>query len=287
MPESDTNKLTEVERDAVRFAAREYAPDQYLSALLAPRFARDDLVTLAALSGEVHRIPFIVSDPNMGEIRLQWWRDALGQTAEGTMTGNPVADAVTEMTERSCGACGRLLSVIDAASFLFGSDAPDDDELERYLSGSAGGEFQLVAEVLKIPQSEKTSQVLSASAAAYGRTHLARELVPLLAKGRMPLPISYFNGRDPRDAGESDAVKAISAAVERLAVEARGHLDIVRKTLPASGPHLIHAVLPLSLIEPTFAVLRSPRRDRLRESAQISPLSRAIRLWLASWRGRV
>ena len=42
----------------------------------APR-ARRDLIALTAFLGEVARIPEAVSEPMMGEIRLQWWRDAL------------------------------------------------------------------------------------------------------------------------------------------------------------------------------------------------------------------
>ena len=80
------------EREAVRAAARELDYDRYLAALLAPRRARDDLMALAAFHGEIARIPLTVREPAIGDIRLQWWRDAL-RTPAGTATGNPVADA--------------------------------------------------------------------------------------------------------------------------------------------------------------------------------------------------
>ena len=61
----------------VRDAARAYDRDRYLSALLAPSRARDDLVVLAAYLGEIQRVPLMIREALAGEIRLQWWRDAL------------------------------------------------------------------------------------------------------------------------------------------------------------------------------------------------------------------
>ena len=61
----------EADLAAVREAARSLEPDRYLSALLAPLAAREDLITLAAFLGEAARVPAIVSEPMIGEIRLQ------------------------------------------------------------------------------------------------------------------------------------------------------------------------------------------------------------------------
>ena len=64
--------------DAVAASARSGEPDRYLAALLAPPDARPHLLALAAFSSELARVPSLVTrEPAMGEIRLQWWRDAL------------------------------------------------------------------------------------------------------------------------------------------------------------------------------------------------------------------
>src|SRR5581483_4773128 len=81
--------------DAVLQSARAGEPDRYLAALLAPAAARAHLLALAAFSSELGRVASAVTrEPLMGEIRLQWWRDALEPGASGEPTGNPVADAV-------------------------------------------------------------------------------------------------------------------------------------------------------------------------------------------------
>ncbi|MEE9547382.1 MAG: squalene/phytoene synthase family protein, partial [Hyphomicrobium sp.] len=62
------------------------------------------------------RIPLTVSEPMMGEIRLQWWRDALVNLRSGTATGSPIADTVGAAI-RSRGLPEALfMSIIDARS---------------------------------------------------------------------------------------------------------------------------------------------------------------------------
>ena len=56
---------------------RAHNPDRYLTALMAPRRVRGSLMALYAFNAELARIPALVSEPALGEIRLQWWRDAV------------------------------------------------------------------------------------------------------------------------------------------------------------------------------------------------------------------
>ena len=100
----------------VRSAARAFERDRYLSALLAPAAARDDLIALAAFAGELARIPATVSEPMIGEIRLQWWRDTL--EAAGTdgapAAGHPIADALVRAARRHGIATADLQALVAA-----------------------------------------------------------------------------------------------------------------------------------------------------------------------------
>lgn len=63
---------------------RRVDPDRWLSSrFVADAAARADLVALYALDHELTRIPGIVSDPLMGEIRMTWWREGLEEIAAG------------------------------------------------------------------------------------------------------------------------------------------------------------------------------------------------------------
>src|SRR3954453_14228945 len=72
--------------DIVRAADR----DRYLADLFAPEAARPHLFALHAFNSEVSRVRDSVKEPMLGEIRLQWWHDAL----HGDAGGPPVATAL-------------------------------------------------------------------------------------------------------------------------------------------------------------------------------------------------
>ncbi len=63
---------------------REGDPDRYLATLFAPAAARPHLFALYAFSLTVARVREAASNPMAGEIRLQWWRDALQGEARAT-----------------------------------------------------------------------------------------------------------------------------------------------------------------------------------------------------------
>lgn len=52
-------------------------PDRYRAALFADRAPRHRLLTLYAFHAELAKVPELVSEPMVGAIRYQWWRDAV------------------------------------------------------------------------------------------------------------------------------------------------------------------------------------------------------------------
>ena len=73
--------------------------DRYLSALFAPVGRREALFALIAFNHEVARIPEAVSEPMLGRIRLQWWREVVeavyaGAPARRHEVAVPLADAI-------------------------------------------------------------------------------------------------------------------------------------------------------------------------------------------------
>lgn len=57
--------------------------DRFLTGLFAPPEKRQTLFTIYALEFELARIPELVSEPMLGEIRLQWWRELIDAIASG------------------------------------------------------------------------------------------------------------------------------------------------------------------------------------------------------------
>jgi len=82
--------------DDLETTVRDHAPDRWLaSRFVADAAARADLIALYALDHELTRIPHLVSDPLMGEIRMTWWREGLEEIAEGRIVRpHPVLKAI-------------------------------------------------------------------------------------------------------------------------------------------------------------------------------------------------
>src|SRR6185503_17224865 len=126
----------------VRGEARDLDHDRYLAALLAPAPARDALMTLAAFHGEIARIPTSVREAAMGAIRMQWWRDTLGDAAAAP-AGSPVADRLRHDIESGALPIAEVISIIDAYETLLRPDAlADAAAIDAFLDASQGAAFR-------------------------------------------------------------------------------------------------------------------------------------------------
>jgi phytoene synthase len=68
--------------------------DRYLTTLFAPAPVRPALIALYAFNTEIARVRETVSEKLIGQMRLQWWRDAIGELAAGKRRDHPVARAL-------------------------------------------------------------------------------------------------------------------------------------------------------------------------------------------------
>ncbi len=123
----------------------------------------------------------------MGEIRLQWWRDALVLPPQ-LRTGHPVADAVRKAAQDRQLPADLLEALIDARSLLLHDPSPLTDEaLRNLLWKTEGTLFALGAHVVGLPASSGLHASCAAAGQAYGLVRLLLDLPRMLAAGRVPL----------------------------------------------------------------------------------------------------
>lgn len=263
-------------------SARSFARDRYLSALLSPAAARGDLIALAAYLGEIERIPLVADDPAIGEIRLQWWRDAL---VAPKPSGNPVADAVQALRARQGFSEALLMAPIEGVSRqLYEDGITDASALALYAEETDGAALRMALAILGAPDGSDPDLVEPASR-ALALTRIGLTLPQHLAHGRMPVPPAFLgDAQDPRGAAPDEARRATRALLAQLAADASSAVDTFRSAAGTMDRGLFAAFLPMSLVQPYFNVMLAPKRDVLREIADISPLSRVLRLWFAHWR---
>ncbi|MEX2166296.1 MAG: phytoene/squalene synthase family protein [Methyloceanibacter sp.] len=266
-------------RSSVRKIARAGDPDRSLAALFALPDARADLFALYAFNVELARIAEQVSEPGLGLIRLQWWREAI----EDYTKGHPVADAFGETLRRRALSPTRVETLIGARHFDIAERImPDWLALEAYLRDTAGTMFALTGEIVGT-RGPALEPACEAAGQAYGLTGLMRALPVHAAKGRVYLPADMLrrHGTSPERILAGETSEGLEQVLGELRQKAQAALDEAMRHLAEFDAPTRTAFRPLSLVEPYLAALAKSGRDPLHQIAEINPLTR---LWrMARW----
>ena len=123
--------------------------DRYLVTLYAPEEKRDDLFALYAFNYELSRLRSVVSEPMLGEIRLQWWRDAINNIYQGKRDSHELIPALAKAVERHDLSRERLMDLIESrARDLYDENPRNMAELDHYLDQTSGNLTCLAAQIL-------------------------------------------------------------------------------------------------------------------------------------------
>jgi 15-cis-phytoene synthase len=271
---------------AVRRIARAADPDRAIATLFAPADTRDDLFALFAFNAELARIAEQVTEPGLGAIRLQWWREAIERAGTGEATGHPVADAFGNVLARRKLSRERVAGLIDARTFDVSETLmPDTRTLDAYLFDTTGGLFALAAEIVGAG-GEKRDLVAALGGRSYGLVRVMRSLPLLAAKGRTYLAADALARHDtaPETVFAGEATPGLRALLAEMREQSREALREAQFHLFGAGMTGTGldeagraAFLPLCLVEPYLAALAKVR-DPLRQVARINPLYRLWRL---------
>jgi len=128
---------------------RRWDRDRFLCALLAPEDQRSDLLTLYAFNTEISRIRETVSEPLLGNIRLQWWRDTTDAIFAGTPPRHDLAEALAAAITRYELPRHLFEQIFDAREFDMQDRPPEDmGALVAYGEGTASTVQTLALNIL-------------------------------------------------------------------------------------------------------------------------------------------
>lgn len=128
---------------------RTFDADRYLIAIAAPKEFRTALFALYAFNLEISKTRETVSEPMLGHIRLQWWREAIEGIYQGTPRNHEVVQALAFVIQNYGLTRQYFEEMIDGREFDLEDRAPNDiSELIRYAQQTSGCLLQLNAEVL-------------------------------------------------------------------------------------------------------------------------------------------
>jgi NADH dehydrogenase [ubiquinone] 1 alpha subcomplex assembly factor 6 len=268
---------------------RRHDRDRYQTALFAPADRREALFALYAFNYEIARVREIVTQPMLGQIRLQWWREIVDAAFAGVPPRpHEVALPLAAVIGAHALTRAHFDRLIDAREGDLADQPPATlAALEDYAEGTAATLLYLVLEVLGVPEPAAHESARDIGI-GYALAGLLRAMPFHARAGRcyIPAEIAAGAGLDPQDyAGLRDTVRLRAAALE-IAEAAAGHLEAARRNR-REVPRLARAaMLPAAIADRFLSRLkRSGHNPFATELAAPDPLQ-SWRLFAAALRGR-
>jgi len=276
--------------DAVARELRGHDNDRYLTALFAPAERRDGLMALYAFNLEVAKTAELVSEPMLGRIRLQWWRDSL----ESLYAGAPRQHYVITPLARLVEAAGlpRLLfeRIIDARELDLERQPPHSMvELETYVEGTSSTLIELALAALG-EECGQAGRMARPIGLAYGLVGLVRAVPSHAAQKRLYIPeeVIVEVGLERRHLFELGSSPPLRAAAERLGARAAQYLQeataLQDKPISKAG---LAALLPGVLAARHLRDLRKAGYDPFHPNLHQPRPGRLTALLWAYLRGRI
>ncbi|MEO0962045.1 MAG: squalene/phytoene synthase family protein [Pseudomonadota bacterium] len=256
--------------------------DRFLSALFAPAGSRPHLFALYALDQELKRIPGLVSEPMLGAIRFQWWRDTIGSIYQGENPGHELVPALAAAIEAGS---------LPAEGFHHWLDAREDEmsefpfaDLASMESHARRAEGTIMTMAGTILGNAEKADKLAGFAAAYGLVELLKRFGSAAGNQIALLPADQIAGHE--DALFSGRLTPeITRAFHDVARHARSLLESTRKDLAAR--EVLPAGLHAGLVPGYARLFTRAGFDPFRSVPEIPAYRRQISLMARAMRGRI
>lgn len=276
--------------DEIAALVRERDRNRYLASLFAPDALRQHLHALYAFDSELVRIRSVVSEPALGEIRLQWWIDSLPAIHSGEPPAHPVALALAQAIRQGRLPLSPLLNLAEARRFdLYNDPMPSLADLEGYLGETVSSAIQLGAMILAPDEAQRSAEAAGVAGVAIGIAGLLRDLPHHRVRGQCYVPRELLekHGASVEDllAGRENA--GVRGATAELIAHGRRRLAEARTLAPTIGVKVFPAFLPAGLAQLLFDRLESAGLSILTQDIEPSQLRRQYALWRSARRNRI
>jgi NADH dehydrogenase [ubiquinone] 1 alpha subcomplex assembly factor 6 len=238
--------------------------DRFQTALFAPAAHREALFALYAFNYEIARVRESVTEPALGQIRLEWWRETIAAAYDGAPPQrHPVAEALTEVVRAFAPVREHFDRLLDARAADLRDEPPASlAALEDYAEGTSSRLVYLALEVLgaRDPAAAETGRH---AGIAYALAGMLRALPSAARAGRgiIPAEIAARCGLDRDDWQARRGTPALRAAVAEIAAAAAAHLSAARALRAAVPRSALAALLPTVIASRALTRLASAGHD--------------------------
>lgn len=268
---------------------RDFDNDRFLASLFADDAVREDLFALYAFNLELSKIRETVSEPMIGRMRLQFWRDAV----PGVISGAPPAHAVAAPLATCVGRAGiteeELSRIINARETDM-DDLPPKDlaALEDYAQATSSALMVMALRVLG-EDPATYSDALRSAGIGTALVGLVRAIPYQASTGRVTLPADLCAkaGLDPSQPHQWPRNPDISEITGPLLAAADGHIRDAQKAGRGLPRRALPAFLPLSLAALYLRDLKKVGGDPARHAARPVGVRRQLTVFWRSMLGGI
>jgi phytoene synthase len=278
--------------DSAGYAARYLKaadPDRYFASLLLHGEAREAIQALYAFSADVASVRDRAREPAPGEIRLQWWTDALVGEGHGAVRQNPLADALLDAIEKFSLPVGPLQRLIAARRFdLYDDPMRDLASFEGYAGETASALYQFAGMILNGGEEIETGDAAGHLGVAHALIGHLRAFGFNAAQGRIFLPWSILaaNGVNEGEVFSGTVSEGLLAAHAQLVDVARDHLTKAEAAVAALPERPRPAFAPVALLPPYLRLVEAAAEGPFAPPRQIADWRKIAILAWWSWRNR-
>ncbi len=263
--------------------------DRYYASLLLPEGPREAVQALHAFSADVASVRDRAREPAAGEIRLQWWADALTGAGHGAVRQNPLADALLDAIAAYRLPTQPLQRLIAARRFdLYDDPMPDLPPFEGYAGETASVLYQLAAMILNGGKDIGDGDAAGHLGVAHALVGHLRAFGFNAARGRIFLPWSVFaaNGVRESEVFAGTVSEGLLAAHAQLLELAGEHLDKAATAIVALPKQLRPPFAPVALLRHYLEGVESRAETPLAPPREISDWRKIAMLSWWAWRQR-
>ncbi len=267
-------------------AARRHDPERFLAALTAPADRREAIFAVLALEHEIARTREVVSEAMLGEIRLQWWDDAIAAIEEGRAPPHSEIGPALRDTIITGGVSAATLHGMIAARRRDLDDEPPSslDELAEYARSTGGAVARATAEALDCDEASRQAAVEVGT--AWALVGILRAL-PFRAQHHqvfLPADLMGEASLSPHDVAAGHARGRLEPIIRAVAGLAEDRIAAARRARP--GRRALPVLLPARLARAHLRRLARAGHDPFAGSLQLADGWRALRIAWGAWTGR-
>lgn len=267
---------------------RAFDRDRYIALLFAPAEFQKPLFALYAFNAEIARIREQVSEPMPGEIRHQWWREALSCRCNET-NDNPIAFALNDTIRRFNLPPEPLLALIEARGFdLYDDPMPTWVDLEGYCGETSSALIRLATIILADGKEPGSAELCGHAGVAYALTGLLRAF-PIHSRRQqcfIPHETLIACGVSHDEIFEGKDSDALRAALAQMRQRAEAHLAVLRARVVELDCTIRSAFFPCCLVQAYLDQMAARDYQPFATRVDFSPLRKFWLIGRSAWRAR-